>query len=347
MRSLVVGFIFLILSINIYGCRTWKPYPITSNFSAEKIPSRPDYALKTNWAALPSEKDFSDSLPVGFEGKRKTEVLADVFFLHPTIYTAQPNNEFDWNASLSDTALNNQVDVSTILNQASAFNNGTRVFAPRYRQAHYYAFVTTDKTSSKKALDLAYEDVKAAFAYYMEHHNAGRPIIIAGHSQGTIHAGRLLKEFFDGKPLQKQLIEAYLVGIAVQPGYFTNIKPSKSEGDFGGFVSWNTFITGYYPDNYKNGLHTAVCTNPISWDNGGGFVSNSKSKGGVGLKFRFMPSAVDAECSTGLLWINKPYVRGRALLRDKVWHRADINLFWADIWYNVALRTENYLKNAK
>ena len=44
--------------------------------------------------------------------------------------------------------------------------------------------------------------MRAAFIYYLKNHNHGRPIIIASHSQGTWHAGRLLKEFFEGKPLQ-------------------------------------------------------------------------------------------------------------------------------------------------
>jgi hypothetical protein len=45
--------------------------------------------------------------------------------------------------------------------------------------------------------------VKTAFLYYLQHYNNGRPIIIASHSQGATHGKRLLKEFFDGKELQK------------------------------------------------------------------------------------------------------------------------------------------------
>lgn len=340
---IVVGALCLSL-----GSCAWKPYKLETKFSEQNLPKVPNYASKEAWAALPSEKDNADSLPMGFvdENRVKTKTV-DVFFLHPTIYTGEPNNQYDWNASLDDAKLNTAIDASTILNQASAFGNGTRVFAPRYRQAHYYSFVTTDKESSTRALNLAYQDVKTAFEFYLQNHNQGRPIVIAAHSQGTMHAKRLLKEYFDGKPLQKQLVEAYLIGIAIQPDAFENIKPSTTANDFGGFVSWNTFHTGFYPVYYKNGLHTAVCTNPISWQQNETFVSNLESKGGVGQKYTFAPNAADAQCKTGLLWIKKPYVRGRALLRIKIWHKADINLFWADIWQNVALRTENYLKNAK
>lgn len=33
-------------------------------------------------------------------------------------------------------------------------------------------------------LELAYEDIKCAFEYYMENYNDGRPIVVAGFSQG-------------------------------------------------------------------------------------------------------------------------------------------------------------------
>jgi hypothetical protein len=54
--------------------------------------------------------------------------------------------------------------------------------------------------------------------------------------------------------------------------------------------------------------------------------------------------AADAQNHQGMLWINKPYVRGRAFLKTKVWHVADINLFWMNIRENVALRLETFLK---
>ena len=111
-----------------------------------------------------------------------------------------------WNADIDDVALNKKTDNTTILYQASVFNEDCRVFAPRYRQANFNAFFTNNKVVTDKAFELAYEDIKTAFEYYLEHYNQGRPIIIASHSQGTLHAGRLLKEYFEGKPLQKKFI---------------------------------------------------------------------------------------------------------------------------------------------
>jgi hypothetical protein len=120
--------------------------------------------------------------------------------------------------------LNKKVDESTILNQASIFNGAGRIYAPRYRQAHYFAFVTPFKEDKEAALNLVYNDVKKAFEYYLAHYNQKRPLIIASHSQGTVHATRLMKEYFDGKPLGEKLIAAYIIGIATPKNVFQSIK---------------------------------------------------------------------------------------------------------------------------
>lgn len=315
------------------------------HFDPSNSPKAPDYRLNEAWAALPTKEDEADKTPLKSNlTENQAEAKADVFFLHPTTFTYEPKNQYIWNADIEDVELNEKTDKSTILNQASAFNGSGKIYAPRYRQAHYYSFLTPNADDKKQALDLAYADIKAAFEYYLKNWNQGRPIIIASHSQGTVHAKRLLKEYFDGKPLQKQLVEAYLIGIATQPDTFENIKPSQSADEIGGFVTWNTFARDFTPEYFKNGLSTAVCTNPLTWKCNEDFASKKLNKGGVGLKYTFVKQAADAQVHQGMLWINKPYVRGRAFLKTKVWHVADINLFWMNIRENVALRVENYLK---
>jgi hypothetical protein len=110
-----------------------------------------------------------------------------------------------WNAQLNDETLNNKTDNSPILYQASVFNKQSRIFAPRYRQAHLRAFYTIDKNAKFNSLDLAYSDIKSAFEYYLQNHNHGQLIIIASHSQGTLHAAKLRKEYFENKPLQNPI----------------------------------------------------------------------------------------------------------------------------------------------
>lgn len=106
--------------------------------------------------------------------------MVDVFFLHPTTMTSREDT--GWNARIDNAGINAKTDYTSILYQASAFNQ-CRIFAPRYRQAHIRSYYTTDKTAAQAAFDLAYYDIKESFIYYIEHYNQGRPIIIASHSQ--------------------------------------------------------------------------------------------------------------------------------------------------------------------
>ncbi|UBM57374.1 DUF3089 domain-containing protein [Marinilongibacter aquaticus] len=320
---------------------------IERSFEAGVEPERPDYSMEKYWASLPTIRDFADSVPVfspAIEGQETAQV--DVFFVHPTIYTGSPKGEFLWNADVNDADLNLAVDQSTMLNQASAFNGACKVYAPRYRQAHYSAFVSEDTSSARKALDLAYTDVRAAFEFYMAHYNKGRPLVIASHSQGTVHAIRLLKEFFDGKALQNQLVEAYLVGMPVKPDEFEHILPSTAAAACGGFVTWNTFAKGYYPDYYEDGLDEAVCTNPITWTTDETYGSRFDNHGTIGRKFKYYEKVVDAQVHEGLLWIKKPHIVGRLLLRNKIWHIADINFYWMSIRENVVLRINSFSSQA-
>jgi Protein of unknown function (DUF3089) len=345
MQKTIFLSIFYFLSILSIEILAQKSVVLKSNFKPQFTPPAPDYAQDNAWSALPTKSDPADRIPVKLNvTENQANAKADVFFLHPTTFTYEPKNQYQWNADVNDVELNEKTDNSTILNQASAFNGSGKIYAPRYRQAHYYSFLTPNADDKKHALDVAYSDIKAAFEYYLKNWNQGRPIIIASHSQGTVHAKRLLKEFFDGKPLQKQLVEAYLIGIATQPDTFENIKPSQSADEVGGFVSWNTYARNYLPEYYKDGLSTAVSTNPLTWKLDEEFAPKELNKGGVGYKFTFVKQAADAQNHQGILWINKPYIRGRAFINLKIWHIADINLFWMNIRENVALRLETYLK---
>jgi len=349
-KSIISSSFRYFIGLMVIGATTMgqEPFKLKVTFEESEIPEEPNYAAEKYWSALPEKIDLADSLPSKsgvFDGQ--ANALADVFYIYPTIFTAEPQDEYQWNANLKNEEFNALVDYSAILNQCSAFNGSCKVYAPRYRQAHYSAFTTTDKSSALKAMDLAYQDVKKAFEYYLENNNNGRPIVIAGHSQGTIHAQHLLKDFFDGKELQKQLVEAYLIGMPIKKDAFEKIKASNSPEETGGFVTWNTFHTGFYPTYYSNGLNAAICTNPLTWKTDEIYASRKLNTGGIGLKFKFVKNPVDAQVKDGLLWINKPYILGRIFIKTKIWHRADINLYWMNIRENVALRVASFMNENK
>ena len=301
-----------------------------------------DYSNLQNWAAHPWTSDPSDSIPEPLQDNSINDSLVDVFFIHPTTYTDK--DFITWNASVDDKNLNKKTDLSAILYQASAFNEHTRVFAPRYRQAHINSFYI-NADIAKKYFDTAYEDVRNAFIYYLENYNRGRPIIIASHSQGTKHAGRLLKEFFDGKLLQSKLICAYIIGMPIPDNYFTELKPCENENATGCFVGWRTYKKGYEPESIKKETFKSVVVNPLTWKINDSLAPANLNKGGVLIHFnKIVPAVVNAKIYKNILWSSKPDVFGKIFITKKNYHIGDINLFYMNIRENVRKRISAYWK---
>ena len=304
----------------------------------------PDYSHMKDWAAHPYIHDPSDSVPKPLRKNYAPDSLVDVFFLHPTTYTT-PAKE-GGNADIDLQALNHKTDHGAILYQASVFNESCRVFAPRYRQAHYGNYFTKDTAAARKAFELAYADVKAAFEYYYKHFNGGRPIIIAAHSQGTNHAARLLKELFEGTPLYNKLVCAYLVGMPTPENYFTLIPACRDSLSTGCFVGWRTFKKGSRgPDYIREEKFNSIVTNPLLWDTGYRYAPRHLNSGGILRNFnKLQPGVVDAQVHDNILWTSKPRFFGNFLLRTKNYHIGDINLFYNNIRQDVKRRIGLYWK---
>jgi hypothetical protein len=239
-------------------------YTIPTRFHESPIPPAPNYSLQENWSALPFRKDFGDLVPNGYTDNQENADV-DVFYIHPTLYGEKPTTIYKWNHDLHDAKLNKEIDEVATKFQGSTFNGAGKLYVPRYRQAHYSVFLTQHLDDKKAALNVAYSDIDAAFTYYLENYNHGRPFIIASHSQGTIHAARLLKYRIIGTKLQQQLVVAYLPGMAVPKDSLPGLPVCQEPNSIGCFTSWSTYERNFIPTSYFNGLNNAVCVNPITW----------------------------------------------------------------------------------
>jgi hypothetical protein len=307
-------------------------------------PGLPDYSNMQFWAAHPLKHDPSDSISKGIHDQYRDSAV-DVFFLHPTTFT-EGRRIGELNASLRDDTLNAKTDFSSILYQASVFNADARIFAPRYRQAHIGMYFYKDTAKAKQAFELAYSDVKKAFQYYIDNYNQGRPIIIASHSQGTTHAKRLIKEFFDGQTLKNRLVVAYLVGIYVDKNQFSTIPVCRDSLQTGCFVSWRTFRRDFNGPAYISlEPPTATVVNPLTWSTDTVLAPKNLNKGAVLYKYnKVFPKTNDAQVKGNILWINKPKFPGAALYKSKNYHVGDINLFYMNIRQDVRRRISLFWK---
>lgn len=313
-----------------------------SKYSFSKNIQSPDYSDLYFWAAHPDKKDPADSIPQPLKKEYQYDSTVDVFFLYPTSFTQKEDEK--WNADINDAKLNAKTDYTSILYQASVFNE-YRIFAPRYRQAHIRSYFTTDTVSALAAFELAYEDIKKAFQYFLDHYNNGHPIIIASHSQGTTHAIRLLKDFFDGTALQDKLVTAYLVGMYIPENYFTHLKICADATTTNCYCGWRTFRVNYVPPFVQKEKIRSSVTNPLNWTINADPASAEINQGAILRKFNTVYKHVaDAQIKDGIVWTNKPRFPGSFLLRTKNYHVGDINLYYYSLRNNVRQRVKVYKK---
>jgi hypothetical protein len=327
----------LLLLIFLVGCKSSHQ---SIRFDKQNIPAAPNYADATSWAVLPTK--YPESLKK-YSVSNIDSLKADVFYVYPTLL--MDKKDLRWNAAIDDEIQNAKILNSAVKNQASPFATSGKIYVPIYRQAHIKSY-SLYKKGGKEAFDIAYADVKNAFEYYLKNYNHGRPITMVSHSQGTNHATQLLKDFFDAKPLQKQLVAAYLVGMGIKPNEFKTIKPMTKPNETGGFVSWNTRKKGSYPTN-KNVYKGAVTTNPITWDASKTTTLN-QHKGFLYSNGKLYTKALKIEITDGMVWATNPKFPMRFFMSFiKNYHVGDINLFWQDIKENVELRTKTWLVKNK
>jgi hypothetical protein len=319
-------------------------------YEKETLSEVPDYSNLSYWAAHPNKKDPSDSVPKNIISNQVLSKEVDVFFVYPTSYLDR-TLPYGMNAPLKESKINIYTDYSAILYQASVFNEVGKIYAPRYRQANimaYYPVTSADTLKAIAAFDFAYSDVKSAFEYYLANNNNGRPIIIASHSQGSTHTIRLLKEFFDNKPLAKQLVAAYVVGMALDPSNYTNLKACSTPNQTGCICAWRTFMEGYVEPFVEKEKFKSMVTNPLSWTNSDTIVDRKLNEGSLLYNFnKLIPKVAGAINHEGVLWTPKPHFFGSFVIKTKNYHIADFNLYYASIRKNAASRVNSFLQNQK
>jgi Protein of unknown function (DUF3089) len=314
------------------------------HFEAAEAGGGPDYAEASSWVARPNEpNDPALWLP---DGVTRSTGDAAVFFIHPTTYLRNDR----WNAPLDaggETEFRTSLFVQS---QASTFNAAGQIWAPRYRQAAFGAFLL-DSKDAQSALDFAYSDVVTAFERFVQQ-SGTRPIILAGHSQGALHLMRLLREKIAGKPIASRLVAAYVVGWPIDtysdlPAI--GLPACRMPADTGCILSWMSFGEPANPslilDQWKRtrGLTGGdrradhiLCVNPITStqngsappaDNPGTLVPTSEFNSA-----RLVGGQVGAHCEKGLLIVdgNIPPL-GPFVLPGNNYHVYDYALFWSAI----------------
>ena len=307
------------------------------SFEALGTPPPPDYENEAAWAALPGRVDSANVVPKG-ETNGQDTATADVFFIHPTTYFKTKH----WNAPFDDKTTIKFLDKSIIPGQASAFNACARIYAPRYRQNGLGAFIKAG-ADADKAFDVAYSDVVRAFDWFLKQ-TGNRPFIIAGHSQGSFHMRRLLRERIAGTLLADRLVVAYPIGYwhseSTLKKEWPGIPLGTSATQTKCYALWNTL--GPKGEVWAEEDDVA-CTNPLTWTTDNARADNSENLGSASLdkKLRIQKNVSDAHCKEGVLRISgvrsKMYRFIPQMGKDN-YHPLDYSLFYMNLRRNAAER---------
>ena len=286
---------------------------------------------------------------------------AAVFFVHPTSYLSRAH----WNAPLDDEEANWRATLFT-RGMASVFSDAGDVWVPRYRQAALGAFLTSDVDTANRALLAAYGDVAAAFEQFLTEIGPDRPIILAGHSQGSLHLTRLLRDRIAGRPVAERIVAAYIVGwpVSVEQDLPALGLPACADAESTGCIlAWQSFaepadtdmVTAVYDatEGFVGGSRAGtrmLCVNPLSGDLDGS-ADASVNLGAVrvdnGLddgELFTRDIVVGARCDDpenggrGFLLIGQGVDMGPYVLPGNNYHVFDYPLFWMNVRADVARR---------
>ncbi len=321
-------------------------------FQTYKPPAAPNYDSVGAWISLPGD----ETRPSQDRGD------ADIFVVTPTTYWGGS----DWVAPQDNAAVKARTERIIAPNYVSPYKLGGRVFAPKYRHASLYSFMT-NRDDAREAQDFAYSDVARAFDFFLMRNPPERPIVLMGHGQGGLHVQRLLAEYFQGDR-KARLAAAYIIDhptpIALFDGPLSQTPPCETDIQTGCVVSFGAFtpnqtvaaqrfVSGtlaFAGDRlFRVGDKPILCINPLLWAQSEDYAPARLHAGAVaaeGLGPNDFPAPISkqfgARCEDGVLAIDKPKSRSfrrRAQFGGR-FKTAPFNLFYEDLRLNIIARTE-------
>lgn len=251
-----------------------------------------DYANPQAWACRPGQPGACDvdlsTTVLGRDGRATVErarpdpkAPVDCFYVYPTVST--------------DTATNSDLvpdaaERTVVRLQLARFRTKCRLFAPLYRQLTLAAMGRAHAAGNESPdfLGPGYEDVRAAWRYYLAHDNDNRGIVLIGHSQGTSILTELIRREIEGTPVQSRIVSALLIGapggILVPRGRdaggtFAHLPLCRAATQTGCVVAYSAFRNTAPPaantafGKSADSTLVAACTNPAALGGGAGALN--------------------------------------------------------------------------
>ncbi|WP_419252599.1 DUF3089 domain-containing protein [Caulobacter sp. ErkDOM-YI] len=300
-----------------------------------------DYAKADNWLCLPGRADAcatdQTTTIVAADGKAASEAFkpaanapVDCFYVYPTVSTDPGSN--------SDMSID-AAERSVVEQQLTRFGAQCRIYAPMYRQITLAALRRVMMGGQGGDAALAYGDVRDAWNHYLTHENKGRGVVLIGHSQGSRMLLQLLKEEIDGKPVQKQMISALILGMNTPvdaAGKYGSIPSCASASQTGCLVSYVSFRSSSPPPAASRfgktdpqGLRSA-CVNPSA------LVAGKTQTDAVPLQAYFSAVGMGSSAARPKPWakdmkVTTPFVSAPGLVSGRCVSAGDFTYLSVDV----------------
>ena len=316
-KRVICLFLALILALALAGCGTEG--------------SGVDYSEAANWAYAETERALD----------------SDVFFVCPTVYGG---GEDGYNMPLADgDAMADFLGATNM--EKGIYDAESRFFAPYYRQAGLAAYAL-DEGEREQYLAAAYEDVEDAFDYYLENWNEGRPIILAGFSQGADLCLRLIKERFGDEELAGRLVACYAIGWRVTAGdcaEYPQLRFASGEDDTGVVIAFNSEAESITDSMMVPAGTVSLCINPLNWRTDSTAASKEENPGACFTDYsgaitseipQLCGAYIDPERGTLKVTDVTPdeYPPVLDLFEPGIYHLYDYQFFYRSLQENVAVR---------
>lgn len=294
-----------------------------------------DYSQIENWAY------YAEG-----EGKQ-----ADLFLICPTVDMGKNEN---YNMSMDDAATKESF-VGALNMERGIYEESAVMYAPYYRQMTFPVYSMTEE-EMQPYLEIAYRDVAAAFEYYFEHCNNGRPIILAGFSQGSQLLLMLMKEYFDDPKYSEKLIAAYCIGWRIteeEVAQYPQLKMAQGEDDTGVIVSFNSEAEDVGESLIVPAGGKTLGINPLNWKTDSTPADKSLNKGACFTRYsgeikkeipQLTGAYLDEERGTLRVTDVAPSDYSNSLFPEGVYHLYDYQFFFRNLQENVAVRLERFLQ---
>lgn len=249
--------LFLVLLLLLGACSKQDKYD-------KLIPPAPDYADATYWYELSSP-----------------DKAVDIFYVYPTVGTIPTNAQGDTlDYTNVDQLREREAAVDNQRFNREAYASGRfNFFAPYYRQITMAVYESGPEAIEAKSA-IPREDIRRAFAYYMDHLNGGRPFILLGHSQGSAVLIDLLKHGMTQEQFSR-LIAAYLIGYQITQEeldrYPERLRPATGPNDTGVIILYNSLTDPAAKSPLMD--RSVVGINPLNWRTDGTPASRSEHHG--------------------------------------------------------------------